>query len=137
MIPDIEQIVGDYLRGHADVAALTSRVGGRTPRTLSDGWVRVTQYDDQPAASSRALHLVGVSLQIDCYGSDSQNTAHAEASLLARTVRAALNDLPDSDLAAGVISGVRFDGGLKRIPDSSIEPARERFVLDCTVWCHP
>lgn len=132
--PDIEALVATYLLQHDAVEALVDdRVGARHPESTAAPWVKVTQVGDEVRSDS--LHgLVGF-LQFDCYGGDDIDEAQGEASGLVRTVRAALNDMPSFDHVGAVVSVVRF-GGSRRIPDTDFSPARERFVLDASVYFH-
>lgn len=133
MIPYVEKIASDYLRDHPDVEALGARVVGKTPSSTSEPWVRVTQLDAANEPTSRPEHLIDYLIQFDCYaGSDG---GQPEANLLTRTVRAALHDMPDADHDDAVVTDVRFTS-MARIPDVEFEPARERFVLDATVYMH-
>lgn len=132
LTPDVEAIVGAYLRAQPAITALVgARVGGRTPPSTADGWIRVTQIDDTPEPS--VLHLVTVHLQLDCYGGGTQ--PHEQASVLARTARSVLADLPGQH-PTGVVTGVRFTGA-RRAPDPDLTPARERFILGLSVSVHP
>lgn len=136
MTPDVEAIVCTYLSQHAAVVAVCgNRVSDRTPRSTSLPWVRVTQIDGSPTAASTANHVHEVVLQLDCYGGDDRDQAHAQASLLARTCISALDALPFAD-TAGVISKVKSRGN-RRLPDNDFTPARERFTFDATVTVHP
>lgn len=139
MIPFAEEIVSTYLRQHENVEALDARVAGQTPPNQSRPWVRVTLLDAANVSSTaQAEHLVDFMLQLDCYAGKVATEAHegqAEASLLARTVRAALVEMPGADLDA-IVTSVTFSG-MARIPDPSFEPARERVVLTASVVAHP
>lgn len=132
MIPDAEKIVGKYLREHEDLVALGARVVGKTPDTTSTSWIRLTQLDDRAVGNSRADHLIEFMLQFDCYAG--KTGGQPEASLLARTARAALADMPGAH-ADAVVTGVQFLSGA-RLPDTAFEPARERFVRTVLVWMH-
>lgn len=135
MQPDVEKIVGEYLRDNPTVSALVGdRVGGRHPRSLEEPWVKVVQIGDSVIGNS-PVHLVAVDLQLDCYGSADEYAAHGEASELSRAVRAVLAEMPEETFAGAVVSDVKF-GPLSRIPDTDLEPARERFILSATVYCH-
>lgn len=135
MQPDVEKLTGEYLRDDASVTALVGdRVGGRHPRSLQDPWVKVVQIGDTVIGNS-PVHLVAVNLQIDCYGSEDEYAAHGEASELGRTVRAVLAEMPEETFNGAVVSDVKF-GPLSRVPDTDLEPARERFILSATVYCH-
>lgn len=134
--PDIEAVVAGYLLTHDDVEELVgARVGGRHPRSTATPWVKITQLG--ATGLTKTLHVTQTNLQLDCYGGDDVDTAQSEASLLARTVRAALNDMPEADLDGVVVSAVTFFGP-RRVPDTSAgDPARERFILDANVTAHP
>lgn len=135
MIPDCEAIVYAYLKDHPAIVGLGARVVDQTPvDTSSNPWVLVTQLDDQAVAGHRSEHLFEFLLQMDCYASVEGD--HPEASLLNRTVRAALAALPEADHDNAVVTGVEL-GGATRIPDTEFEPARERFSRDVTIWIHP
>jgi hypothetical protein len=118
------------------VAALVgTRVGGRTPPTTATPWVRITQIDDE-AIDGTSGHAYTVHLQIECYAGDVQPAAaHEQASTLVRTVRAVLRGLPGTH-AGGVVTAVRFTSS-RRIPDTELSPARERFILGANVTVHP
>lgn len=132
MIPAGAQIVGDYLRSHGAVAAITGEVVSKTPDTTSQPWVRIHQLDAANARNLPVDHLITFFLQLDCYAGADNDIDEAE--LLARTVRAALDDMPNFSHAA-VVSSVKFTG-MPRLPDEDFEPARERYVLDAMVVMH-
>lgn len=134
MIPDAEAIVGAFLRAQEPIAAIAARVVGTTPDDTSKPWVRVTQLNAGDDTGSDVEHLIGFLLQFDCYAGASGK--QAQASLLARTVRAALKSMPDQDFDTVVVSRVRFTTNA-RLPDGDFEPARERFVIDAIVQMHP
>lgn len=132
MIPDVEVMVGNVLRDDEDVAAIAGdRIGGRTPTTIDEPWVRITQIADQQI--SRGLVFVRVDVQIDCFGSSDRANAHAEASELARYARAALDAMPTVEFEDAVVSAVQF-GPMSRVPDGTMEPERERFVFRASVF---
>lgn len=136
MIPDAEKVVSGYLRAHDDIVALDGRVVATTPSEKSGGiarpWIRVTQLDDRAVNDSRSDHLIEFMLQLDIYAGSTGG--QPEASLLNRTVRQALRDMPGEHDDA-VVTGVRFVSAL-RLPDSDIEPARERYVRTVICWMH-
>lgn len=137
IIPDAEAIIGDYLRGHADLQALDARVAPRTPSSQTLPWVRVTQLDGRDVTDVE--HLIDHLMQFDCYaGKDAMDdhAGQAEASLLARTVRAVLKAAKGQTLDGAVVTSVSFQG-MPRIPDPDFEPARERFILIATIHLHP
>lgn len=132
MIPSAEQVVGDYLREHAGVAALGARIVGTTPRDTDQPWVRITLLGD-PSVDDPADHLVAGYLQLDCYAG--RDGGQAEADMLRRTVRAALGDIATASHVDAVVTGATV-GGTLRLPDQDFEPARERYVVSATVWLH-
>jgi hypothetical protein len=130
MIPDAAAIVMPYL---ADTTA--SRVVSRTPDSLQLPWVRVTEIDAVGDPKSRADHLIDFIMQFECYaGKEAGTDAQGVASDLVRSVRQALSEF--EGVYEGVtVNGVRF-AGMPRIPDTSIEPAMERFILTAHIYMH-
>lgn len=139
VIPDAEALIGSWLREHGDITALNARVAGRTPDKTTLPWIRVTQLDATPIARSRLEHVIDYMIQLDCYaGSEAMSdyVGQAEASLLARTARAALKALEGTTQDDVVIAGVRFTTHL-RAPDTDMEPARERYIITANLLMHP
>lgn len=135
MTPDIEKITGVYLRADSSITALVGdRVGGKHPRSIADPWIKLVQIGDS-TIGDQPVHLVATNLQFDCYGGDDENLAHEQASELARTLRASLEDMSDASHTGAVVSDVKF-GPLSRVPDTAIEPERERFILTATIYAH-
>ena len=133
MIPDLEKVAGKYLREHATIVELSARVVGKAPPdTDSTPWVRVTQLDAQREPSSRVDHLISYLLQLDCYATEAGG--QPQASLLGRTVRAALMDMPGARDDA-TVTATRILGHL-RSPDPDLEPARERVILTVEIHAH-
>ena len=135
MLPDLEQIVVAHLRATSAVTALTSNVGTRTPPSTDLPWVKASLIHAQPDPSSPALHFASVLVQLDCYGGANRELAQGQASTLARTVQAALNDMPGSHTGA-VVTAVKTSGP-RRIPDVDMKPARERYIVTADVSTHP
>jgi len=135
MLPDIEVVVVAHLRNISAVTDLTTRIGTRTPGNLAGQFAKVTLIDDDQAPNSPALHLVRALVQIDCYGSSNRDSAHAEASLLARTIREAVHAMPAATHTGAVVTAARARS--RRLPDTDLEPARERYVLTCDITLHP
>lgn len=132
--PDVERIVSDALRADPAVAAIVGRrVVGKTPADTRQPWVRVTALDDA-ATDPDTEHLLGVLLQLDCYAGE--DGGQPEAAALSRAVRYALRDLPHSEAAGAVVTAVRNQRGA-RIPDTTEEPARERWIREAVVYIHP
>jgi len=133
MIADAELVVSRHLRATPGVTALVTRIGTRTPATTETPWLRITQIADQPR--SRPLYFVATVLQVDCYGGGDRAVGQAEASLIARAVRDALDAMPAATHIAAVVTSARST--MRRLPDDTFEPARERFVVEATVCLHP
>lgn len=135
MIPDGEAILGRYLRQHHAVKALEAAVVSETPSDTSAPWVRIALVDDPPVGGHRFDHLIRWRGDFHCYAG--AKGGQGEASLLRRTVRAALRDAPAASHDGAVVTGVDFITG-PRLPDSDdFEPARQRYILTATVWMHP
>jgi hypothetical protein len=134
VIPYAEKIVSDYLREHAAVSAITTRIVGKPPSSQTDPWVMVTQLAAAQEVASITDHLIAFMLQFDCYAG--ATGGQPEANLLARTVRAALQDIATASHDDAVVTGCRLIGHA-RIPDTDFEPQRERFALTAEVYIHP
>lgn len=138
VILDAEQLVGDWLREHADIIALDARVAGNTPDTLTRPWIRVTQLD-APDEGAGLEHVIDYIVQCDCYaGSDAMRAfdGQATAKLLAATARAVLKATQGTTSDGAVISRVRFSSHL-RAPDTTMEPAMQRVILTAELLMHP
>lgn len=134
MIPFIEKIVGDFLRGRGDITALVgNRVATKTPGTLDKPWVRITLVDDPPVKGSTADHLIAFYLQLDCYaGKDGDQTL---ASTLARTVRSAIGVIDKADHEGAVVTGAKVNGS-RPLPDTDLDETMDRYIVTVTIWAH-
>lgn len=138
VIPDAEALIGSWLREHDDITALGARVAGRTPDSTRAPWVRVTQLDAPRIARSPVDHALDYMVQLDCYaGTDAMSayTGQAEASLLARTVRAVLTAMQGTVADDVAVGRVHFTTHMRR-PDVEAEPARERYILIAEIVMH-
>lgn len=130
---DAEHLVGEYLR-----TVTGERIVGKTPDdTTAEGWVRLTQIAATAVDGHRSDYLVLYYLQLDCYSSKAgtDGSPQKEAAVLRGTIRDALVAMPGA-LEGAVVTGVDIRGD-SRNPDTSFEPARERYVLQAAVWMHP
>ena len=135
MIPDAEAVITRHL--NTALTALAVKVRGRTPGNTVDPWVRLTLLDAPATDGSVTDHLVAAYVQLDCFAGKvpDADSPQEDASLIARTARAALATIADSDHEGATVTGCRIDG-YTRLPDTEFEPARERYVLTATVWMH-
>lgn len=135
-VVDVERLVSDYLRAHADIVALGARVVGDPPPGDLRGtpWVQVTELDAPQQGNPD--HLVESMMQFDCYAGANGTAMGGQpgANALARAVRAVLGTLPGQH-ALGVVTGVHVMGG-PRNRDTDMEPARNRKILTAVIWTH-
>ena len=138
VMPDPAVVLDRYLdtHEHIDQAGAAGRVGTATPRTTDDPWVRVTLIDPAPDPTSPALHLLACFFQFDCYGGDDKNTSEAQASLLGRSVQAAVHEIHTHSFDDVVVNS-SIVGGPRPIPDDDLKPARHRYILEATIHMHP
>lgn len=125
--PDVEKIIGDYLRDE-----MAQRVGGNTPSSVEDPWLRLTLIDDEPVDGGRPNHAFANYLQIDCYSGRAGTRATARA--LAVQVRDLLAVAHEQTFVGGVVSGA--ETRMSRQPDTQFEPQMERYIVTATVWMH-
>ncbi|MES2867615.1 MAG: hypothetical protein V4703_12805 [Actinomycetota bacterium] len=138
LIPEADALIAGWLRGHPDVIALDANVAGTLPDTIVKSWIRVTLLDGRDDERCRVEHLVDFMVQLDCYaGRDStrEGEGQGEASTLARTARAVLKAAEGATVAGVVVTRVRFTGHI-RVPDTDMEPARERYIVTAEVMLH-
>lgn len=132
MIPDLEAVLTTYLEDHALEVGAT--VVDETPDDTRDPWVRLTLLD---APSTGVVdHLIPAFVQLDCYAGLVGDDAHEQASLLARTIRAALVTIHEATHEGAVVTGARIDGYNRQPDDTADEPARERYIITATIWGH-
>ena len=135
MIVDGPAIVHAHLTAES---AITTIVGDRvtdiTPEDVSHPWVKVQLIQAPQADNVPFDYLVPFTFQIDCYAGKGQ--AQTEANLLGRIVRASLNEMPHTTHTDAVVTQVRHIS-FRFMPDTDLEPARDRYVLLTTVVAHP
>jgi Protein of unknown function (DUF3168) len=136
MIPDGERILSDYLRDHPDVVAEDTRIVGKTPPEgqRATSWARVTQLD-APTRSAPVDHLIEFYFQIDVYAG--ATGGQPEASRLARTIRAAIDELNGMNYQddGAVITGAQASTGPRAL-DDGLAPARDLFRISVSMWAH-
>lgn len=134
---DSEGIVGNYLRNHPDVEV---QVLGQFPDTTTKPWVQITLLDASNATgNSKVEHLVCYYLQFDCYAGGSDLNRSQDAFNLAKAIRVALLEAINQSIGGeeeAVVTDVRMTS-MPRIPDSKLEPARQRYILEVEVFMRP
>lgn len=126
LLPDAELVAVEWLRNTADVTALVAdRVYTAVPPEPSWPLIRVLRVGGTPVV---ATHLDVARLQIDCWATDKQ-AAH----LVARTVQAALHELPGTHPTA-VVTAVE-DGTMSWNPDDDYHLAG--YTADYLIYLHP
>lgn len=138
MSVNIEALVGEWLREHPDVQTLGAHVGGRTPDNAMRPWVRVTLLAATDHPRVHREYLLEYTLQIECYAGKTATDDHAgqaEAWALRTAARQILHSVEGQALDGVVVTQVRFSGDA-RLPDTTMEPARERYVLTVAIRAH-
>ena len=131
LLPDVEATAVAYLRAHSAVAAIVgTRVSTELPSTPTFPLLTVRLVTGTEVIRT---HLDEQTVQVDAWGADK-----AGASLLARTARAALLDVPgDASLSRGVVTGARTVRALAWMPDDTVSPPRPRYSFDIGWTVHP
>lgn len=130
LLPDAVQVVTRFLRDQPEVTDLAAdRVYSVLPKDPEWPAVRIVQWTETPAIE-RPLWLVTVGCQVDVWAD-----RKAEASLLARTIRAVLAERLVAERSA-IVTRVGF-GTMADQPDTDYEPARNRYRFDIFVTIHP
>lgn len=124
---DIEAEVTAYLT--PEIAPLAIVVGN-TPENIDQSWVRVRQIGTSPAGNRDVDVLNSHHIQFDCYAATPGREGQGEAAAIYRAVRSALVEMPDE---IGEVTAVRFTNAL-RMPDDSLKPPRQRFILDARIF---
>jgi hypothetical protein len=138
LLPDVEALVGSWLREHEDIATLNARVGSKTPDSRTRPWIRVTRLDAPRLAKATFDHAIHPTLQLDCYAGKAAMDAQVgrrEANLLGATARAVLMALWGTTRDDVAIGAVNFLGD-RPVPDTTQEPALERVILTVEIVLH-
>lgn len=125
--PDVEKIIGDYLRDEVG-----QRVGGNTPSSVEDPWLRLSLIDSEATDGGVPNHAFANYLQIDCYSGRAGTRATARA--IAVQACDLLAVAHDQTFVGGVVSGAQTR--MSRQPDTQFEPQMERYIVTATVWAH-
>lgn len=129
-IVDIEALVATYLRDQGFRARATSPDEAHRV----EPWVEVELLNAPSDDQIPVDYFIGYLVQFGCYAGASGG--QPEANHLAYAVRAALDLLPKVSFDDAVVTSVKFLT-MPRVPDTAMEPARERYMLDVRIHAHP
>lgn len=135
MIPDGLALAVAHLGAEPAVTDIVGeRITDQTPGSVDGPWVRAQLLDAPQDPRAPFDYLVAFMLQFDCYSG--RGETQVEANLLGRIVRASLNEMPFKSHADAVVTSVRHPS-FRSLPDTDLEPARDRYVLTSIVVAHP
>lgn len=128
--PDIEAALVTALKADSDLA------------TITDGRIAVELLEGRPAVT---VHLAGGTDLFDQADSHTRPVVqvHAyaattvDASLVARTARAALRRIAGTVHAGVVFGGVEIISDLVSIPDTTFTPPHPHYTFTCAVVARP
>lgn len=132
LLPDAEQVVIDYLRGHADVMAqVGTRVFWQLPAGVTFPAVLVTRLGGRPVIEE---HLDAARIQVDVLGGTKKQCWTA-----AETIRAALVQARHATHPLAVVTDVETESAPAWLPDRVKEgaPDRPRYVASYLIYLHP
>lgn len=133
ILPAVSIIVGYLLTQESVTDLVGDRIAHKTPETLDDPWVRITQLDARNETGTREVeHLVSYYLQIDAYAGKANR--YTEVEDLAIAVRAALVVITRAHLDGAVATDVGF---LSMPSDPDPDEGRERMITDVEIFMHP
>lgn len=138
-IPDVEALVGAWLREHEDIAAMNARVAGSTPDSMTFPWIRVTRLNAPRIRGATFDHATRFMVQLDCYaGKDAtaELKGQPQATALGAAARAVLMSLSGTTIDDVAVSSVDITTDMRR-PDTTLKPARERVILVAELLMHP
>jgi hypothetical protein len=136
LIPDVEQLLWEFLRADADVTALVdpTRIVGHTPPDTGAAWVRIRRIGGIPPFE-RPFVLDQARVQFDVYGG-----TKSQAYRLAATIRAACSARLVGAHSEGVVTGMQWLT-LLYLPDEDVETQgggpRPRYVFDMLPYIKP
>lgn len=130
-MPDAEALLSAFLRDQASIEALVAeRVYTAVPKDPQFPLLMVRRVSGAPVGS-RPLHLDAPLMQLDAYGGTKK-----VAQQIAETARDVIARSLEGVHAQGVVTGVSF-GPMSWLPDGDYSPAKQRYVVDVTVFVHP
>ena len=129
VMPDVPKVALDYLRTIPEVTTLTPRISTQSPATPVYPYVTVQRVGGNEVVEFR---LDRANLQLDAWG-----TNEAEASLVIRTVIAALKAARGYQHPTAVIAAAELVLSPQWIPDTTRTPPTPRFVASVALTVHP
>jgi len=134
VIVDGPAIVRAHLAAESAVTSIVgTRITDRTPDSVTNPWVALQLIQAPQADNIPFDYLVPFTFQIDAYAGKGQS--QAQANLLGRVLRASLNEMPFTTHSGAVVTQVRHLS-FRYLPDTDLDPARDRYVLLTTVVAH-
>lgn len=137
VLPDVVETTREYLAGIPLVTDLVpiERITIRSPRDVSTPWVRLSRTGGQAPQWQRFDRC---DLQFESWVTPDHEDADKLASLIARTLRAALHACKNFVGSEGVLSVLdREPLGLRFQPDTSRNPPIPRFIGAVSVIARP
>jgi hypothetical protein len=129
VLPSLERLIVEYLRGVAEVQALVSqRVSLSLPSSPTYPLVSILLVSGEERVQR---HLDAATIQVDVWGGTRE-----QADVLARTVRAALLEMPRAHDTATVTAVLTLVAP-RWLPDELAVPPRPRYTADYQIVYHP
>lgn len=130
MIVDIEALAATYLRDENFRARNTKP----DEEHRVEPWVEIHLVNAPSDDVIPVDYLIGFLIDFNCYAG--QNGGQPEARGLVGAVRDALDLMRKTSFDDAVVTSVKFLS-MPRVPDTEMEPARERYVLTARIHAHP
>lgn len=127
---NIESLVSGYLRDQD----FRARVSPPDESHRGESWVEYSLINAPSDDIIPVEWLTGFMLDFRCYAG--ATGGQPEAHDLVYAVREALALLPKTSFDDAVVTQVKFLA-MPYVPDTEMEPARERYVLTARIYAHP
>ena len=131
--PSALKVTIAYLKTVEAVEQAGARVLTGTPDARGLPWIRVSLLADPPTEGGVADHHIAAFTQIDVFAGEDENTV-ATVDDLSLAVREALRVMKQAEHQGAVVTGA--ESSRTHMPDTSEEPAMERFQVTATIWLH-
>lgn len=131
LLVDVERLLSAFLRAQDELVDLIdTRVYTALPKDPVFPAVRITRIGGVPV-TSLPLWLDSANVQVDVFGG-----AKATTQEIAETIRWLCSERMLGLHDEGVVTKVRA-GALRWLPDDTYTPAKNRFLIDMTVFTRP